>query len=257
MTKFNSVQMQCEQCGKQITRQPNEIKRNKHNFCSRKCRAEYQSVSISGENNPSYKGHLLTLTCNSCGKQFQRTRTNVLPYKEHFCSLACKFKGMSRRLSGKNNPLYKGKVSTICIVCGKPITRHPSHIQKGKHKITTCSPECRVEWISQNQSGENSPQWKGGAIYDYGDSWKKQRRKTAKRDNHTCQHCGITEKEYKRKTKLPLDVHHIRKFRDFGFVRGENRNDIQANDLKNLILLCRSCHHKAEFGQIPIQPKII
>jgi DEAD/DEAH box helicase domain-containing protein len=41
-------------------------------------------------------------------------------------------------------------------------------------------------------------------------------------------------------------VHHLRPFREFGYVRGENRNDRLANTLENLITLCRACHHQAE-----------
>jgi DEAD/DEAH box helicase domain-containing protein len=41
-------------------------------------------------------------------------------------------------------------------------------------------------------------------------------------------------------------VHHIRPFREFGFIAGENRNDRLANDLDNLMTLCPSCHQRAE-----------
>jgi DEAD/DEAH box helicase domain-containing protein len=42
------------------------------------------------------------------------------------------------------------------------------------------------------------------------------------------------------------DVHHIRPFREFCFLPGENRNDRQANQLDNLITLCSTCHARAE-----------
>jgi DEAD/DEAH box helicase domain-containing protein len=41
-------------------------------------------------------------------------------------------------------------------------------------------------------------------------------------------------------------VHHVRGFREFGYIPGENRHDRLANDLENLITLCPSCHQRAE-----------
>jgi DEAD/DEAH box helicase domain-containing protein len=44
-------------------------------------------------------------------------------------------------------------------------------------------------------------------------------------------------------------VHHIRPFRDYGYVRRENENYLQANQVDNLVTLCPSCHRRAEAGQ--------
>jgi DEAD/DEAH box helicase domain-containing protein len=41
-------------------------------------------------------------------------------------------------------------------------------------------------------------------------------------------------------------VHHIRPFREFGYIPGENENYLLANALDNLITLCPTCHHRAE-----------
>ena len=41
-------------------------------------------------------------------------------------------------------------------------------------------------------------------------------------------------------------MHHLKPFREFGYVPGENRNDRVANELDNLITLCPSCHQRAE-----------
>jgi len=61
----------------------------------------------------------------------------------------------------------------------------------------------------------------------YGDDWDKIRRIIYMRDNWTCQKCG--------KTKIALDVHHIKPFLE-SF----------DNSLNNLTSLCRSCHMKEE-----------
>jgi DEAD/DEAH box helicase domain-containing protein len=46
-----------------------------------------------------------------------------------------------------------------------------------------------------------------------------------------------------------LHVHHIRPFREYGYVRGQNEHYLIANQLENLITLCPSCHRRAEAGQ--------
>jgi DEAD/DEAH box helicase domain-containing protein len=75
----------------------------------------------------------------------------------------------------------------------------------------------------------------------YGPSWTQAREGALVRDGHQCRQCGAPEREGR-----THDVHHIRPFREFGFIPGENRNDRQANDLDNLITLCPTCHQRAE-----------
>jgi DEAD/DEAH box helicase domain-containing protein len=76
---------------------------------------------------------------------------------------------------------------------------------------------------------------------DYGPSWPDASRAVRTRDGHRCRQCGAPERNGR-----AHDVHHLRPFREFGFIPGENRNDRQANALDNLITLCRTCHHRAE-----------
>jgi DEAD/DEAH box helicase domain-containing protein len=76
---------------------------------------------------------------------------------------------------------------------------------------------------------------------DYGPSWPAARNAARARDGFHCRQCGAPQREGREH-----DVHHVRPFREFGYIPGENRNDRQANDLDNLITLCPSCHHRAE-----------
>ncbi|MGH2536504.1 MAG: Zn-binding domain-containing protein, partial [Candidatus Promineifilaceae bacterium] len=46
-----------------------------------------------------------------------------------------------------------------------------------------------------------------------------------------------------------LHVHHIRPFRDYGYLPGQNENYLQANQVDNLATLCPSCHRRAEQGR--------
>ncbi len=76
---------------------------------------------------------------------------------------------------------------------------------------------------------------------DYGPTWPRQRQLALARDGHRCRLCGTTEGT--------LHVHHIRPFREFGYIPGQNNNDQIANDLDNLITVCPACHRRAEAGQ--------
>jgi DEAD/DEAH box helicase domain-containing protein len=102
---------------------------------------------------------------------------------------------------------------------------------------------------------------------DYGPNWLEQRRLALARDNHRCQTCGaaaekttavktspegIADKalpDFTKSGRAGLHVHHIRPFREYNYVPGQNENYRQANRLENLVTLCPSCHRRAEGGQ--------
>lgn len=79
---------------------------------------------------------------------------------------------------------------------------------------------------------------------DYGPNWQEQRRKTLERDGQRCRTCGATARP-----GAGLHVHHIRPFRDYGYIPGKNDAYKVANQLENLVTLCASCHRRAEAGQ--------
>jgi DEAD/DEAH box helicase domain-containing protein len=76
---------------------------------------------------------------------------------------------------------------------------------------------------------------------DYGPDWKQASQAARQRDEFRCRQCGAEERPGQ-----AHDVHHIRPFREFGYLPGENRNDQIANALDNLITLCKTCHARAE-----------
>jgi len=77
---------------------------------------------------------------------------------------------------------------------------------------------------------------------NYGPNWSQQRQLALARDEHRCRSCGATG-------DTVLHVHHIRPFREYGYIPGENENYRQANAIGNLITLCPGCHRRAESGQ--------
>ena len=86
----------------------------------------------------------------------------------------------------------------------------------------------------------------------YGPNWQQQRRLALARDNHRCRTCGAgpdLAASGKVTRSITLHVHHIRPFREYGYVPGHNENYLLANDLENLVTLCPGCHRQAEAGQ--------
>ena len=82
--------------------------------------------------------------------------------------------------------------------------------------------------------GKNSPCWIDGRSYSgYPQEWTNQLRESIrKRDNHTCQNCGMTEEEHLVIYSQVLHVHHI----DY------NKQNCKED---NLITLCFGCNIKA------------
>lgn len=76
---------------------------------------------------------------------------------------------------------------------------------------------------------------------DYGPDWPRASEAARRRDGGRCRQCGAPERGGRKH-----DVHHLRPFREFGYIPGQNRNDLLANALDNLITLCPTCHHRAE-----------
>jgi DEAD/DEAH box helicase domain-containing protein len=70
---------------------------------------------------------------------------------------------------------------------------------------------------------------------DYGPNWSSQRDQARVRDQYRCQICGAPEQGRSH------DVHHKIPFRTFASYR-------QANQLANLVTLCRPCHRRAELA---------
>ena len=79
---------------------------------------------------------------------------------------------------------------------------------------------------------------------DYGPNWREQRNRARARDGYRCTRCGAPEPPDRQH-----DVHHLRPFREFGYVPGQNEAYLEANALENLITLCRRCHRAVEAAQ--------
>ena len=219
-------EVSCEQCGKVVTRKADELRKTTHTFCSYQCKYDYD--------------HTVIVLCTSCGKELRRNPAFAQRSPRHFCNMVCRDVFRKQASMAKRAP-------TPCRICGAVFLRKPSKAPK------CCSRKCHGVWQSQHRTGKNASNWKGGYQSYYGPNWRAQQRAARKRDKYHCQHCGATQTKIKR----ALDVHHIRPFREFGYVPGKNESYKQANDLINLISLCKVCHKQAESGKIAIQPYLL
>lgn len=209
----------CEKCGKKFKSPHCYTAVGRGKFCSVRCAFESKSKQVE-------------VFCQECGKGFKVQLSRIKIGEGKFCSKKCASKSMSR------------PVETICQICGKVFNSVISERRK------FCSQQCRGEWYGKTFYGENHPKWRGGFPESYGPNWNEQRRKALKRDSYTCLACGKKKSVFSNNP----DVHHIIPFRTFGYVHGQNDNYKAANELTNLITLCRKCHMDAESGKIIIQP---
>lgn len=244
------VVIQCNHCGAALERTPFKVRRAKHHFCNMTCKNAWQVEHLRGANNPAWSS--VEKPCAQCGETLHVIAYRARHYEHHFCNTVCMGKWQTANRVGQDNYSWRGgKVDVTCAHCGQSFQDYPSNRQG--HNVYFCSRRCQSAWQSLARAGANSPSWKGGDIEYYGPNWRAQRRAARKRDKHACQHCGVTE----RQLRQALDVHHITPFREFGYVPGVNDTYKVANELTNLISLCRTCHLRAEHKSIPLQLRFV
>jgi len=163
----------------------------------------------------------------------------------------------SKKMSGDKCHFYidgRSKIVPKCIKCGKIISdRRYKHCQDCYLEFLSCSEnncmykkhhseeskkKIRNSDYHKNMKGENAPNYIDGRsakpyTLEFSDKLKKQIRK---RDNYTCQKCGMTQEEHKLLWKKALHVHHI----DF---------DKKNCSEDNLITLCCKCNSEVNFNR--------
>ena len=162
---------------------------------------------------------------------------------------------MSVAHKGKSlSEAHKRKLSEV----NRGVRRQPHSVEEKRHLSKACSGwhqtqevkdriskamKGRAPWlkgrnhseeskrqIGEANQGENNGNWQGGHPRYRGIDWHRMRQKTYRRDNYRCVLCGAED---------DLAVHHHKPIRLF-----EDPND--ANSLSNLMLVCRTCHARAE-----------
>lgn len=220
----------CLFCGKEFRHRRSRPR----SYCSAYCRNQARAKNFKQD--PITK----PIYCEQCGEEIVKGRNR----KRRFCSQSCFGAWQSENVRGPKHPMYgkpakprplKGKNLT-CPQCGNEFYVKPSATSRRRF----CCKACQVTYQREHSdevSGPNGFNWKGGYQPYYGPNWLSQRRNARYRDNYTCQRCGILEKTLDRQ----LDVHHKTPFREFGLERYK-----EANTLSNLISLCPTCHLAVE-----------
>lgn len=173
----------------------------------------------------AHRDELPSIECEYCGK-VKHDKPSVIDRIEH-CSYECAMKSLE-----EDHPLRHENYFE-CIICGEEFRRCNNRAEQAK----CCSTECGLKYMKELRVGENHHSWNGGGNPYYGENWSQVRKKCLERDGETCQDCGATE---------DLHVHHIRPLRAFD-------EPEEANNLLNLVTLCRTCH-LSKWEGIPLRP---
>lgn len=153
----------------------------------------------------------------------------------------------------ENKPQKKEKISVSCENCGKEKEVYPYRLKENKNGRFFCDNSCQGIWWSNNLSGEDHPLYEGASEWStkFGAMWHKKRDKCLKRDGYMCVVCRTRHDEHIEEYGFGLDVHHIIPRRKF--YKDESLSIDEANNMENLVSLCREHHSKLESGEIKLE----
>jgi hypothetical protein len=202
-------------------------------YCSRKCKGDWQRTQKPVDRDWLYEKYIVEgLDCTAISKIVGRNSKRVwewlrdygIPTRPRGSYYASQphfsfwlHGGPSPMLGRKMSPEYCAKMSAIAKADGRvPFDPKIGPPLKGKR-------------------GAGVHTWKGGvtperaSLYSSAE-WKEAVRGVWKRDNATCQRCGIRKNDHRDE---PFDIHHIVSFAC---------RELRA-ELSNLVLLCEKCHY--------------
>lgn len=221
----------CGYCQEPFSRLDYMMRSHDYKFCSRKCagrkRVENTVLRVGKRN------------CLTCGIEFVLWIRPEQKYCSHKCkgprisetqrgrvmSIESRAK-LSASTKGRQSPLRLPATKFICEGCGVEFEILNGRRFLGHRRF--CTRLCWYTFIRRNP--EAIPWFRGGRDPYYGPNWYHMARLARWRDKDTCQDCGVLQ-------EFPvLDVHHkIPRRAFFG-------NYELANQLNNLVSLCKTCH---------------
>lgn len=214
------VEYDCEFCGKHVRKQ--QAKGMTHRFCSRTCKGEWQLTQKPVDREWLYQKYIIeAMDCTQIAKLVSRDPKRVWEWLKEY-GIPTRKRGTTG--NGKNARPMLGKhhsSKTIALMKEKCIGRVP-HNADGTHPM-------------KGRKGSDHPVWKGGHTPErnsfYGTpEWKEAIKAVWKRDNATCQRCGLHKSEAR---DIDFDIHHIVGFANIGL----------RCEVSNLVLLCEPCHY--------------
>lgn len=187
---------ECAYCGKSFDIRPCEEQKK---YCSKACQ------------NAAHADALVTVRCQTCGKEFQRKPAKLRESDRHFCSPECAW-----------GALRKPKIVVACLTCGKTMERSPCYVQERNF----CSKRCRG---LQVPTGPDNPNWRGGKkIRADSGAWQRAVKRAA---GYKCQQCGSKDR---------VAAHHIFPYLNYPEMRYEQKNGV---------CLCHKCHMAIHHGK--------
>lgn len=232
----NTVSLTCPICGKSYQANPQKLKHGRQSTCSRECSYIYRGRKCSTATE---------VHCSRCGKPFSVTPSKLQRGRQ-YCSTTCAFP-----------PLIK-----TCIVCGNTFRTPPSanamfcspqccNASEYKSQQSRQSalnnwrdPVIRTKTLEGIARRSLNPAWRNAAHFQRGSAhprfkinkqgrlqegnryrYKKWRSDVLKRDNYTCQSCGLRGGK--------LTAHHIKAWAEYP----DSRYDVD-----NGLTLCCPCH---------------
>ncbi len=147
---------------------------------------------------------MVNISCDFCSKKFFRKPSQIKKYKNCFCSTDCQYEA-------RKNGAYIN-----CFICKKQTYKKQRDLLQSQSKKYFCGYSCSNKWHGSKFAGDKHPNWINGRF-----SYKKILLRT--RVKKICFLCNTRNIQV-------LVAHHI----------DQNREN---NDSKNLIWLCRNCHH--------------
>ena len=153
--------------------------------------------------------------CKLCNKSFYTKPFSLRKGYGVYCSRACYYASVQK---GRN---------VLCEICRISIYRGFKQLDRSKSKKYFCSKSCQTVWRNQQYIGSRHKLWKGG--------WNIKYRKILLNSGGKplCLLC------HEKDEKIVV-VHHI----------DENRSN---NSVRNLVWLCRNCHHLVHYDSLEKQ----
>jgi len=195
----------CMHCGKIF----HLVNNTRGRFCSRGCYKEYRKTNAS----IYHKAQRITLTCDTCGKSFERLASQVGRGKSthNYCCQSCAGKAGSI-----SRGLRKPSVTVVCQHCGKEFLAAASRAERRKY----CSRECF------NRNKRQTMAYEGNPNYRHGRNQSSARYVARAHYAQACIVCGFD---------VVVQVHHIVPKAQGG-----------QNDPANLAVLCPNHHAMVE-----------
>jgi hypothetical protein len=164
--------------------------------------------------------------CLNCSKKFITYPSRIKRGGGIYCSSKC---FAIHKDIGHYERTESHKLLMSAKLKGRPANWKAINAAANARRGVPSSEKCK-QVASKRWSGSGNPKWRGGtARLPYAGNWQSVRKIVIKRDK-ICQDCKKTKEEVRR-----FDVHHM----------DRNREN---NDLRNLILLCSTCHYKRHWA---------